>query len=357
MSSPIDWGVARRRSAALATPGPRAEKAEVMALVAQLRAAAARAPEHVARITGLDEAAEVAADFPVYVVDRPRWAEANIAMFAHLVGDLLPASSSRAGPRLAGEELGIVLALLSSRVLGQFDPFTPMPPRPGEGLAPQPGRLLLVAPNVLRTEGQLGAASEDFRLWVCLHEQTHAVQFAAAPWLRDHLASRMRHLVTGITAAEQGKDRLLRGVRAVLDTLRPGEATDADATMPGLLDAVLDESERADMAELVAVMSLLEGHADVVMDEVGPAVLPSVRRIRRAFEKRRDGTGMLDILLRRLLGMDAKIAQYRTGAAFVRGVIDIVGHDGLAAVWHGPLNLPTPEEIATPRAWVRRIHG
>lgn len=357
MSSPIDWDVARRRAATLATPGPRAERTELTSLVRELREAAARAPEHVARITGLSQAAETAATFPVYVVDRPRWAEANIAMFAHLVGDLLPTGTAPGGARLAGEELGVVLALLSSRVLGQFDPFTPIPPDPGAGIAPQPGRLVLVAPNVLRTEQQLGAAGSDFRLWVCLHEQTHAVQFAAAPWLRDHLASRIRHLTTGITAADQGKERFRRAIEAVIDTLTPGGRRPTNAAMPGVLDAVLNDAERDEMGELIAVMSLLEGHADVVMDEVGPAVVPSVRRIRRAFEKRRDGTGMLDILLRRLLGMDAKIAQYRTGAAFVRDVIKHVGHEGLAAVWHSSHNLPTAEEIAAPRSWVRRIHG
>lgn len=359
MSSPIDWHIARRRAALLAHPGPRAERGEMTALVTELREAAARAPEHVARITGLHEPAERAARFPVYVVDRPRWAEANIGMFSRLVGDLLPTAPAPGAARLAGEELGVMLSLLSSRVLGQFDPFTPAEPEPGQGLVDPAGHLLLVAPNVLQVERQLELEPPDFRLWVCLHEQTHAVQFAAAPWLRDHLASRMRQLVARISEPERGKQRLTRALRALIDTLGPGRA-EADApppTTPALLDALLDDDERRAMAELVAVMSLLEGHADVVMDEVGPTVLPSVDRIRRSFEQRRDGTGFLDIMLRRIMGMDAKIAQYRNGAAFVRGVVAEVGHEGLAAVWDVAAHLPTPEEIAEPAAWVRRVHG
>ena len=124
-----------------------------------------------------------------------------------------------------------------------------------------------------------------------------------------------------------------------------------------LIDAVQTPEQRVVFDSVTAVMSLLEGHADVVMDEVGPARLPSVRRIRASFEKRRDGAGPFDLVVRRILGMDAKIAQYRNGAAFVRGVLEAVGHPGLNAVWAEPANLPTQEEIARPDLWVSRVHG
>ena len=124
-----------------------------------------------------------------------------------------------------------------------------------------------------------------------------------------------------------------------------------------LLHSLLSEDEQRELDRVIAVMSLLEGHADVVMDEVGPARLPSVRRIRASFEKRRDGAGPFDLVVRRILGMDAKIAQYRNGAAFVRGVLEAVGHPGLNAVWAEPANLPTQEEIARPELWVSRVHG
>ncbi|MFC4556219.1 zinc-dependent metalloprotease [Georgenia faecalis] len=357
MSSSIDFRAAERRAARLVPPGPRASRAELDALVHVLRAAAGSAPAHVAAITGLHEAGAEAARRPVFVIDRARWAEANVAMFAHLTGDLLPEVTVPGAARLGGEELGIMLSVLSTKVLGQFDPFTPARHRPGQGVADPAGRLLLVAPNVLHVERELDLDAMDFRLWVCLHEQTHAVQFAAAPWLADHLASRLRALVGGMSDPEDGRQRIGRAVRAVLDTLGSrGGAGERQGAGP-LVEAFLTPAEREHMASAVAVMSLLEGHADVVMDAVGPQVLPSIRRIRASFEKRRDGTGMVDILLRRLTGMDAKVAQYRDGAAFVRGVVAKVGHDGLNAVWTAPPLLPTPAEIADPDAWVRRVHG
>jgi coenzyme F420 biosynthesis associated uncharacterized protein len=104
-------------------------------------------------------------------------------------------------------------------------------------------------------------------------------------------------------------------------------------------------------------MSLLEGHADVVMDGVGPTVIPTVDEIRAKFNQRRKGAGYLDRVLRRLLGLEAKMAQYRDGAAFVRGVVDKAGMDDFNAVWAEPANLPSKAEIGDPAAWVRRVHG
>lgn len=348
MDTAIDWEAARRRAAALAPPGPRVGRAEAAGLVTVLRTAAQEAPGHVAEITGLTEAAEQAATRPAYVVDRARWAEGNIAMFRLLVGDLLPTSSLPGAARLGGEEMGVLLSYLSTKVLGQFDPFTVTG-----------GHLLLVAPNILHVERQLDLDAIDFRRWVCLHEQTHAVQFAAAPWLTGHLADRIRRTVTTVSDADHGPQRMVRTVRALVEAVTgPRDATTTAQTLAGpLVDGFLNSEERAQLAEVVAVMSLLEGHADVVMDAVGPRVLPSVRRIRRQFERRRQGTGTLDVITRRLMGMDAKIAQYRDGAGFVRRVVHRVGHDGLAAVWQSAENLPTPAEIADPDTWVRRVHG
>ncbi|TRW43205.1 zinc-dependent metalloprotease [Georgenia yuyongxinii] len=374
MSSAVDWQVAVRRAGGLARPGPRGSRAELRALIQVLRSAAAEAPGHVAQITGLHDAAARVAGIPIYVVDRPRWAEANVEMFAHLTDGLLPTSKLPGSARLAGEEMGVMLALLAGKVLGQFDPFTPLGAGVGAGdgadsertgadseLTGSAGRLLLVAPNVLKVERELDLDAMDFRMWVCLHEQTHAVQFAAAPWLADHLATRMRALVEGISDTEDGADRLTRAVGAVVDTLRSVLSGTADAPSYDvggpLVEAFLTADERSAMAEVVAVMSLLEGHADVVMDAVGPARLPSVRRIRASFEKRRDGTSLPDVALRRLLGMDAKVAQYRNGAAFVHGVVNRVGHRGLNAVWDAPEHLPSAAEVADPEAWVRRVHG
>ena len=104
-------------------------------------------------------------------------------------------------------------------------------------------------------------------------------------------------------------------------------------------------------------MTLLEGHADVVMDEVGPEVVPTVASIRARFNDRRQQPGTMDSVVRKVLGMDAKMRQYSEGAAFVRSAIDSVGMAGFNAVWDKPANLPSLAEIAEPADWVKRVHG
>jgi len=344
MTAPVDWDAAARIAGRLAPPGPAADGGTLARLVDDLRTSAGRAAEQVAQISGLRPVdgrapGDVAA---VRVVDRPRWAAANTEMFAALVGGLrLPDGVPEAARLAAAGEVGGVLAVLSTKVLGQFDPYSA---EPGER-----GRLLLVAPNVLAAERAMGVSPADFRLWVALHEQTHALQFAAAPWLPDHLRTRLADLAGDLMPSPDAARRLVERFVAVL----------RDVKDVGVL-AVLTEDQREVFDEISAVMALLEGHADVMMDEVGPAVVPSVEQIRRQFEARRD-TGAAARgparVLRVLLGLDLKLAQYREGAAFVRSVRARVGTDGLNAAFGSVQRLPTAAEIADPDRWVRRVHG
>ncbi|PFG44407.1 putative hydrolase/coenzyme F420 biosynthesis associated uncharacterized protein [Isoptericola jiangsuensis] len=354
MTSPshaVDWPTAAQVARRVARPGPVASRDELDELVGGLRTAAGDAVEHVLRVTRMQPVAPDLGD--VRVVDRATWALANTRSMArltdpvlHALGDEARLPESQAARLVGAAEVGGLLALLSSKVLGQFDPYGPGRPV-----------LLLVAPNVLAAERAMGLDGPDFRLWVCLHEQTHALQFATAPWLADHLAGRLGDLLGDVTATSVGlsraplREKVATVGRALVDAVRGDLATP--------LDLVVGAEQKRRLAEITAVMALLEGHADVMMDAVGRRVVPSVRTIRARFEKRRDGEGAprLDVVLRRLLGMDAKLAQYRDGAAFVREVRRTVGVDGLNAVWAGPENLPGEREIADPRAWVRRVHG
>ncbi len=349
---PVDWAVAARVAGRLVPPGPAAGRDEAAGLVADLHRSARVAATHV------PEAARMSAgDGPlsrVLVVDRATWARANTEMLAALTVGVAAAAGDRAPSRAArtagGVQVGTVLALLSGRVLGQFDPFSPRP-APSGGV-PEPGRLLLVAPNVLRVEQVLRVDPRDFRLWVALHEQTHALQFAAAPWLEGHLRDRMGALLRDLgdeASPDAGRRGFLGGaVRAVRGR----------AAGPAGLPALLPEATRRVLDEVGAVMALLEGHADVTMDAVGRSVVPSVRQIRTRFDRRRAGShGVTGLVLRRLLGLDVKLAQYRDGARFVRRVRRTVGAERLNAVWAGPANLPTPDEIRDPREWIRRVHG
>jgi len=348
----VDWGLAVGTARRIAGSGPRLEPAETEQTVDQLRDLAVRAQGFVADHTGLYAAPATA---PVVVVDRAGWAQANADAFRVLLTPVMarmrekkPARSPLdvVGTRLTGLELGLMLGFLAGKVLGQYDPFL----LETDDESVEVGRLLLVAPNIVEVERKLGVLPEDFRLWVCLHEETHRVQFGAVPWMRDHVRSEI-DLVIGATPLDLGEllGRALSAARSAVDVARPDG--------PSLLDLVQSPEQRAVVDRLAAVMSLLEGHADVVMDDVGPDVVPSVATIRSRFSQRRDSAVGLSRVLRRLLGLEAKMRQYRDGAAFVRGVQDTVGVDGFGAVWTSPDMLPTPAEIQDPSAWVTRVHG
>jgi coenzyme F420 biosynthesis associated uncharacterized protein len=352
----VDWDLAITTAQRLMRPSPPISPAEARTVVAELRRAAAVSEEHVRGFTGLHAESATA---PVLVVDRVGWVQANADGFRQLLRPVIvrmrekrgePGGVSAAiGSRVTGIEAGGLLAYLSNKVLGQFDPFYTGPS--GAHVAAHGGRLLLVAPNIVQVERELTVDPRDFRLWVCLHEETHRVQFTAVPWLREHLLGEIAGL---LGSAELDPAKLAGLFREGIETVGRLLKGDPDVS---LLDLMQSPEQKQTVERITAAMSLLEGHADVVMDGVGPSVIPSVAAIREKFTRRRAGAGPVDQLARRLLGFDAKLRQYRDGAIFVRGVVDKVGMDGFNAVWTSPETLPRKEEIADPAAWVSRVHG
>ncbi|MGY5883701.1 zinc-dependent metalloprotease [Modestobacter lacusdianchii] len=350
-SSLVDWDLAGRTARRLVSSGPETSRAEAAAVVAELHEAAATAVAHVEALTGLRPVP--GGPVPtVAVVDRPGWVEANTAGMAALLdplSDALQRGQDRTpgplataiGSRATGVQAGGVLAFLCTRVLGQYEVF-------GSG-----GRLLLVAPNIVETERRLGVEPSDFRLWVCLHEVTHQLQFTAVPWLRSYLEEQIASFAeaTDLTP-DVLRDRLTDLVRGLGDAVRGGQDDDAPQ---GLMALVRDPEQRAALDRVTAVMSLVEGHAEYVMDGVGPDVVPSVRTLRKRFAQRRKGRGPIDRVLRRLLGLEQKMQQYADGRVFVAGVVDLVGMDGFNQVWAGPENLPLKDELTDPARWVTRV--
>ena len=294
----VDFSFAKAAGRRLVSPGPKLSGDEITEAVADLRSAAAEAVAPVSQ-TARMSAPEGAPS--VLVVDRGGWIDAN--------------SDSMA-------------ALLAPK-------GTP--------------RLLLVAPNIVQVERQLGLVPRDFRRWVAMHEETHRVQFTAVPWLREHVIARSQELATELAPTPDQLAERFKQLTANLPEALSGSGG-------GLAEVFATPEQKAQMANLTAVMSLLEGHADVVMDDVGPQVIPTVAHIRASFDKRRKGAVGLDRLLRRLLGLDAKMRQYRDGAVFVRGVIDQVGIDRFNTIWTAPETLPTAAEILEPSTWVQRVN-
>ena len=351
----VDWELAARTARKLVRPGPETTPEKAAEVVAQLRQFAEDSEQHVRDFTGLRATSATA---PIVIVDRPGWVQANADGFRTLLRPLTeklsakqaarPAAFGAMGSRLTALETGALLAFMSSKVLGQFDPFFPPDHEPGDTTT---GRLLLVAPNVMQIENELGVDPRDFRLWVCLHEETHRVQFTAVPWLRDHMRA---ELGTFLDRTEVDPSAYVAMLRDAVQRLGRSMRGDDEFS---LIDLMQSPEQKAILDRLTGVMSLLEGHADVVMDGVGPSVIPSVDKIRAKFNQRRGGGSPFDQLLKKLLGLDAKMRQYKDGAAFVRRIVDRAGMDTFNTVWAAPENLPTRHDIADPDAWLTRVHG
>ncbi|MFE0640212.1 zinc-dependent metalloprotease [Streptomyces sp. NPDC058877] len=365
-SGMVDWNLAVATATRLARPGPEVSRDEAREVVAELRRHAKASEEHVRAYTRMIPEGAEPHDAPVLVVDRAGWIRANVAGFRELLTPLLGKMQERragnpgsavlgaVGGKVTGVELGMLLSFLASRILGQYETFAPatreLPAGPDGG-----GRLLLVAPNIVHVERELDVSPHDFRLWVCLHEETHRTQFTAVPWLRDHLQGEIQSFLAA-TDVDPGTvvERLREAAQALAGGRPEGERGEPS---PSFVELVQTPEQREVLGRLTAVMSLLEGHADYVMDGVGPEVVPSVAEIREKFQARRArGASRLDLALRRLLGLDAKLRQYRDGERFVRAVVDQVGMDGFNRVWTSPNTLPTKAEIAAPADWIARVH-
>jgi coenzyme F420 biosynthesis associated uncharacterized protein len=299
----------------------------------------------VREVTGLIEGGEIP---EARVVDRVEWIRAATQSMRVMTGGSNGADKDAAAPRLiagriTGAQTGAVLAFVSSGILGQYDPF-----------GPNGGELLLVYPNVIAVERQLRVLPADFRLWVCLHEVTHRVQFRANPWLADHMSQALA-VLTEDAGENVGEvvGRLAELVRNRRDGVEPEPNSSG---VLGLLRAVQSEPQRRALDQLLVLGTLLEGHADHVMDAVGPAVVPTVTTIRRRFDERRQRKQPpLQRIVRALLGFDAKLSQYTRGKAFVDHVVGRVGMARFNAVWSNAETLPLPTEIDAPQQWIDRV--
>ncbi len=390
----IDWDVAISTGVRFARQGPQVSLADARAVVAELRGLTAVVQQPVRELTGLTSQGDIG---PVAVVDRPGWIKANVGGFRVVLEPLaerlaersnsVPAAGSvigTIGSRATGMQAGLILAYLSSRVLGQYELFLP----PGEGgpsangangngtgfnstgangtgvngtgatgtgtssavaTGTGVGRLTLVAPNIVMVERELGVDPHDFRRWVCLHEETHRVQFTSVPWLRGYVQGMMTEfLLASDLDAGAILDRMRSAATAVAGAVRGGETE-------SLIEAMQTPAQRALLDKLTAVMTLVEGHGDYVMDAVGPRVVPTVEDIREKFSRRRGSAGRLEQIFRRLLGIDLKMKQYEQGSRFVSTVVEEAGMAGFNKVWTSPETLPTRTELANPREWLERV--
>jgi coenzyme F420 biosynthesis associated uncharacterized protein len=347
MTQMVDWELAVATAGALVKTGPRVTFAEATDVVTELRELTDAAERHVREYTGLSAQVDHP---PVRVVDRKDWVGANIDGLQRVMNPLIDQLAQRSSPssvarmigsKATGVQAGTVFAYLSGKVLGQYEVFSGAP-----------GQLLLVAQNIVEAERKLGVDPTDFRLWVCLHEVTHRTQFTAVPWLRQHFLDEVQAFVDAADGdGEALAERLRRAADAIVDAIRDPNSR------ASVIDLVQTPAQRAIVDRLTALMTLVEGHAEFVMDGVGPDVVPSVATIREKFNARRVARNPLEKALRRLLGVEVKMRQYAEGKRFVAAVVERVGMDGFNQIWTSAETLPRAEELGNPDAWVARVHG
>jgi coenzyme F420 biosynthesis associated uncharacterized protein len=343
LGTAVDWRFAATVGQRLARPGPASSEYTRRQIIDELTSAAAKAEPPVRDVTGLVTNGAVPA---ARIVDRPEWISAAAESMRVMTNGSEQPRGFLTG-RITGAQTGAVLAFVSSGILGQYDPFAL---KGGE----KEGCLLLVYPNIIAVERQLRVEPSDFRLWVCLHEVTHRVQFTANPWLSEYMSQAL-----GLLTQDSGED-IGQVARRLAEFVRNrGDEASSDGTSSGILGlvrAVQSEPQREALDQLLVLGTLLEGHADHVMDAVGPVVVPSVASIRRRFDERRHRKQPpLQRLLRALLGLDAKLSQYTRGKAFVDDVVGRVGMERFNTVWSGPETLPLPAEIEDPQRWIDRV--
>lgn len=348
----VDWGVVERVAIR------RAERAPGGLTSLELRAADGAYREAMARVVPrLGEALGTPLPGVVdraSVVDRAGWIRANVGTFRSLIsrmegelldqvvpvgGGLTRATMALANRWVTSQQLGFLLGFMGTRVLGQYDLAI-------LSAESEDGRLLFVEENVRGTAHALGVPVAPFRTWIALHETTHAFEFEAHPWLRPYLAERLERQLSLFSgnATSLGRDAL----RAI------GRALRGDGGEHWMESLMGDEQKRL-FRETQAIMSLLEGFSDYVMDEVGRGLVPGVERISARFHERRQRRSGFERAVLRLTGMDLKLEQYERGERFVRAVAEARGRPALARIWDGPESLPSGDEIAAPERWIARV--
>ncbi len=348
MPEVISWEVASRVASTVAGYYPEPPVSEVETLQSDLTSVFLQAGQQVAEATGL----EVPGSANPVVMSRSEWAKANIVSFRSTIAPLLEQlaqklprwrlSSVSAG--LAGVQLGAILGWFSSKVLGQFDVI----------LADASGSLnqdqvYFVAPNIISVELKYGFDQKQFRHWIALHELTHRAQFNGVPWMREYFKGLVQE---SISLANPDPGAFLAALKRVFDEIREGR-NPLDENGP--MGIFASPEQMVTLNKMTGLMSLLEGHGDVIMNRAGESDIFESVRFAEVFTMRRNSKQGVAKLISQLLGTDAKMRQYQEGARFVTSVEQAGGSSLFMKVWGGPEYLPNIAEIRTPDLWIQRI--
>ena len=347
----IDW----RQAKAIALAISQTDQAPVddqAAREAQYARLVARSEPLIAGYMGVSLPESAAAR--LRVADRREWLLANFESFERLFAPVeatyLRASRRRGGThtlltdvnsRLLGAQMGALLGFLARRVLGQYD-LSLLSPDPE-----QRGTLYFVEPNIARVQTQLGLSDEDFRLWIALHEVTHVFQFEAFPWVRAYFNDLLSQFLGQLTDQLSG---LGAGLAQLLGRILRGEQSDKS-----WIEQMLTPEQQRIFDRMQALMSIVEGYSNHVMNAIGGQLLPSFAQIEQRIEQRRQSRTLLEELFNRLTGLNLKLAQYQQGEQFINAVVGARGLAFANRIWERPESLPTLEEIRDPQRWIARM--
>jgi len=290
------------------------------------------------------------------VFDRAEWIEANLSAFQSLFApleELYDEISARQGvvgllmgqlnSQLLGMQMGALIGFLARRVLGQYDLGL---------LSPDPdlrGALYFVEPNITRICAQLGLDGDDFRMWIALHETTHVFEFEAFPWVRDYFQDLLRQFIGRVN--DQAA-MLSVGIARLIERLLQGQPIDRH-----WIELMLTPEQQAIFTRMQALMSVVEGYSNHIMNVIGGQLLPSYQQIEARVRQRQLRRPLIEEAFNRLTGMDLKLAQYQQGEAFIQSIVAARGARFANRIWEGPEYLPTMEEIRTPQRWIARMGG
>lgn len=354
VAEPVDWAFAAQVASKLAGRDPIADSYLSVSLESDFAEATARAEHLVGELTGLRPADGEQAQ--ARVVDRQTWVSANVMSFRRMLEPLTRRASERltvgplasVGRRVAGAEMGVLLGLVSHRVLGQYDLLLPGGNDDGVDDRRDGDVIYYVGPNVLALEKRFDFRPRDFRLWLALHEVTHRAQFTGVAWMKQHFRGLVDRL---LELSEPDPQRLVNALRHAVDELVHGRSPVGESGLVGLLAT---PEQRVVLDEVQALMSLLEGHGNVVMDRIGREHVAGQERMSRTLAARRNSGGV-GRQIQRLMGLEMKMRQYEVGERFINGVVDRAGFGAIDAAWSGPDRIPTLAELDDPDAWLARV--
>ena len=378
----VPWDAARSLALAVATEGqsePNVEpveriKLEQLARVAEL---------HVANVSGLSTTVG-GRELSIMPVNRALWATKTLDAFRPLLEKLATALGTPAGdageegdedelsrqelaelglsdddpmsavigpmlqamqPTMVAMTAGSMVGHLARRSFGQYD--LPIP-------RPLTGELMIVVPNLDAFGDEWSLPPDDLKLWICIHEIAHHAVLGV-PHVRARLDDLIGRFATGFRNDPHAFEDHLRDLETSDESDLLGQLQQVLGEPGALLGAIQSDAQRALKPQLEATVAVVAGVVDHVMDQVGTKLIGSYRMLTEALRRRRVETSEADRFVERLIGLELTQATYDRGAAFVDGVVERAGEEGLSRLWEGERMLPSPPEVDAPGLWLARI--